>query len=61
LLAAGYKGREGLFASMGQGNIFSGFINNRAAAENMIDRLKAKSIRTISSTELLLSVYKIHS
>jgi hypothetical protein len=33
LLAAGYKGREGLFASMGQGNIFSGFIN-RAAAEN---------------------------
>jgi hypothetical protein len=44
LLAAGYKGREGLFASMGQGNIFSGFINNRAAAENMIDRLKAKSI-----------------
>jgi hypothetical protein len=23
LLAAGYKGREGLFASMGQGNIFS--------------------------------------
>jgi hypothetical protein len=40
LLAAGYKGREGLFASMGQGNIFSGFINNRAAAENMIDRLE---------------------
>jgi hypothetical protein len=42
LLAAGYKGREGLFASMGQGNIFSGFINNRAAAENMIDRLESK-------------------
>jgi hypothetical protein len=27
-----------VFASMGQGNIFSGFINNRA--ENMIDRLE---------------------
>jgi hypothetical protein len=27
---------------MGQGNIFSGFINNRAAAENMIDRLESK-------------------
>jgi hypothetical protein len=41
LLAAGYKGREGLFL-LGQGNIFSGFINNRAAAENMIDRLENK-------------------
>lgn len=40
LLAAGYKGREGLFSSMAQGNIFSGFISNRAAAESMIDRLE---------------------
>jgi hypothetical protein len=40
LLAAGYKGREGLIAGMAQGNIFSGFITDRASAENMIDRLE---------------------
>jgi hypothetical protein len=56
LLAAGYKGREGLFASMGQGNIFSGFINNRAAAENMIDRLETRSIENNIIYGLLLSV-----
>lgn len=40
LAAAGYKGREGLFASMAQGNIYSGFIADRASAESMIDRLE---------------------
>lgn len=40
LAAAGYKGREGLFASMAQGNIYSGFITTRADAESMIDRLE---------------------
>lgn len=40
LLTAGYKGREGLFASMAQGNIYSGFISDRASAESMIDRLE---------------------
>ena len=40
LLAAGYKGREGLIAGMAQGNIFAGFITDRASAENMIDRLE---------------------
>jgi hypothetical protein len=35
---------------MGQGNIFSGFINNRAAAENMIDRLETGQLRTTTST-----------
>lgn len=40
LAAAGYKGREGLFASMAQGNIFSGFISDKASAQSMIDRLE---------------------
>jgi len=40
LLAAGYKGREGLFASMAQGNIFAGTISDRASAENMVARLE---------------------
>lgn len=40
LAAAGYKGREGLFASMAQGNIYTGFIADRASAEAMIDRLE---------------------
>jgi hypothetical protein len=40
LLAAGYKGREGLFASMAQGNIFAGTISDRASAENMVSRLE---------------------
>lgn len=40
LLAAGFKGREGLFASMAQGNIFAGTISDRASAENMVARLE---------------------
>lgn len=40
LLAAGYKGREGLFASMAQGNIFAGTISDRASAESMVARLE---------------------
>jgi hypothetical protein len=40
LLAAGYKGREGLIAGMAQGNIFSGNISDRPSAESMIDRLE---------------------
>jgi hypothetical protein len=40
LAAAGYGGREGLLASMAQGNIYSGFIADRASAESMIDRLE---------------------
>jgi hypothetical protein len=44
LLAAGYKGREGLFLLWDK-VISSGFINNRAAAENMIDRLKQGQLR----------------
>jgi hypothetical protein len=50
LLATGYKGREGLFASMGQGNIFSGFILTRLL--KTVDRLeKQGQLRTTSSTE----------
>jgi hypothetical protein len=40
LAAAGYKGREGLFASMSQGNVYAGFISDRTGAESMIDRLE---------------------
>jgi hypothetical protein len=40
LLAAGYKGREGLIAGMAQGNIMSGTISDRPSAESMIDRLE---------------------
>lgn len=40
LAAAGYKGREGLFASMAQGNIYAGTIADFASAESLIDRLE---------------------
>ena len=40
LAAAGFKGREGLFASMGQANVFAGTISNKASAQSMIDRLE---------------------
>lgn len=40
LLAAGYKGRQGLFSAMGEGNIFSGTIADFASAESLIDRLE---------------------
>jgi hypothetical protein len=40
LATAGYKGREGLFASMAQGNVFAGTISDRASAENMVARLE---------------------
>jgi hypothetical protein len=40
LAAAGYKGREGMFTSIGQGNRFSGFIGDRDSVENMVDRLQ---------------------
>jgi len=40
LAAAGFKGREGLFASMAQGNVFAGTIGTKAAAQSMIDRLE---------------------
>ena len=40
LAAAGYKGREGLFDSMAQGNIYAGFISDIASADSMIDRLE---------------------
>ena len=40
LYAAGYKGREGLFASMAQGNVFSGTISDRASIENLVARLE---------------------
>ena len=40
LLAAGYKGRQGLFSAMGEGNIFAGSISDFASAESLIDRLE---------------------
>ena len=40
LAATGYKGREGLIASMSQGNVFAGTIGTKAAAQSMIDRLE---------------------
>lgn len=40
LLTAGYKGREGMFASMAQGNIFAGTISDFTSAESLIDRLE---------------------
>jgi hypothetical protein len=39
-VAAGYKSREGMFTSIGQGNRFSGFIGDRDSVENMVDRLQ---------------------
>jgi hypothetical protein len=40
LLSDGYKGRQGLFEAMDEGNIYAGFINNIADAEGIIDRLE---------------------
>lgn len=40
LAAAGYKGREGLFASMAQGNVYAGNISDFASAESLIARLE---------------------
>jgi len=40
LLAAGYKGRQGLLSAMGEGNIFAGTISDFASAESLIDRLE---------------------
>lgn len=40
LLAAGYKGREGMLASFAQGNIFAGTISDRTSAENLVNRLE---------------------
>jgi len=40
LLTAGYKGREGLLASMEQGNIYSGLVSTLTDAEGMVDRLE---------------------
>jgi hypothetical protein len=38
LLAAGYKGRQGLLPAMAEGNIFAGNISDFASAESLIDR-----------------------
>jgi hypothetical protein len=43
LAAAGYKGREGMFTSIGQGNRFSGFIGIEIL-ENMVDRLQKNKV-----------------
>jgi len=40
LLAAGYKGRQGMLDAFAQGNIFAGTISDRASAESMINRLE---------------------
>jgi hypothetical protein len=40
LLAAGYKGRQGLISACGEGNIFAGTISDRASAENLVNRLE---------------------
>lgn len=40
LLAAGYKGREGLLAKMGTGNVYAGGITTLADAKAMVNRLE---------------------
>lgn len=40
LLAAGYKGREGMLSAFAQGNIFAGTISDRTSAENLVNRLE---------------------
>lgn len=40
LLTAGYKGREGILASMAQGNVYSGLVSNLTDARGMVDRLE---------------------
>lgn len=40
LLAAGYKGRQGLIDAMAEGNIYNGFVTTRTDAEGLIDRLE---------------------
>lgn len=40
LLTAGYKGREGLFQALSQGNIFAGTISDLPSVESMILRLE---------------------
>ena len=40
LLAAGYKGRQGMLDAFAQGNIFAGTISDRASAESLVNRLE---------------------
>jgi hypothetical protein len=40
LLAAGYKGREGLLAKMGTGNVYAGSISTLADAKSIVNKLE---------------------
>jgi hypothetical protein len=40
LLAAGYKGRQGLISACSEGNVFAGTISDVASAENLVNRLE---------------------
>ena len=40
LLAGGYKGREGILASMEQGNVYSGLVSTMTDAKGIVDRLE---------------------
>lgn len=40
LLAAGYKGREGLLAKMGTGNVYAGAISTLADAKSIVNKLE---------------------
>lgn len=40
LLTAGYKGRQGLFDAMSEGNVYSGFVTSVTDAEGLIERLE---------------------
>lgn len=40
LLAAGYKGREGLLAKMGTGNVYAGSISTLADAKSIVNRME---------------------
>lgn len=40
LLAAGYKGQEGIFESMAKGNVYNGLVSNFSDARGIVDRLE---------------------